>query len=471
MMRSLYSGVSGLQNHQTKMDVIGNNISNVNTIGFKKGRVTFQDIFSQYLDSPSAPNQRLGGVNPKQVGLGMSIASIDTLFTEGSLQMTGVKGDLAITGNGFFVLRSGERELFTRAGAFDIDSEGRLVNPANGMRVQGWNSQRTDTNYVINTTGSIEDIQIPIQAKDPANATTQVLLRSNLNKNTQVIPPGSDAQTTADNTWVVEETIYDAFGVGHLLQMSFTRNTNTINQWDVDVAINPNNENNVPTPVIPTLAIGGQALPANTFQVTFDNQGLIQSIGEETLGVLDVLDRLQVAVTFDVPNANPVTDTTGFLVAQTQQFNIDLGNTGQFVDSVTQFASESSTKIYSQDGYTMGYLQDFSIDQLGNVVGKFSNDNRRVLAKIALASFSNPEGLEKTGDTNFTVTSNSGLANIGEPATLDRGFIQAGKLEMSNVDIAEEFTDMIVTQRGFQANSRTIRTSDQMIQELLTLKQ
>ncbi len=468
-MRSLYSGVSGLQNHQTKMDVIGNNISNVNTIGFKKGRVTFQDIFSQYLDSPSAPNQRLGGVNPKQVGLGMSIASIDTLFTEGSLQTTGVKGDLAITGNGFFILRSGEEELFTRAGAFDVDSEGRLVNPANGMRVQGWNAQRIDTDYVINTTGSIEDVQIPIQAKDPANATTQVLLRSNLNKNTQVIPPGSDATTIAENTWVVEETIYDAFGVGHLLQMSFTRDGATVNQWNVDVVINPNNENNLP--ILPALTIGGQALPANNFQVTFDNQGVIQSVGEDAAGPLDLLDRLEVAVTFAVPDANPVPDATGALITQTQQFNIDLGNAGQFVDSVTQFASESSTKIYSQDGYTMGYLQDFSIDQLGNVVGKFSNDQRRVLAKIALASFANPEGLEKTGDTNFTVTSNSGLANIGEPATVDRGFIQAGKLEMSNVDIAEEFTDMIVTQRGFQANSRTIRTSDQMIQELLTLKQ
>ena len=128
MMRSLYSGVSGLQNHQIRMDVIGNNISNVNTIGFKKGRVTFQDVFSQYLDSASGPNERRGGINPKQVGLGVTVASIDNVFTQGSPQTTGIKTDLTIDGNGFFVLRNGDNELYTRAGAFDVDSEGWLVN-------------------------------------------------------------------------------------------------------------------------------------------------------------------------------------------------------------------------------------------------------------------------------------------------------------------------------------------------------
>ncbi len=466
MLRSLYSGVSGLQNHQTRMDVIGNNISNVNTIGFKKGRVTFQDIFSQYLDSPSAPSERIGGINPKQVGLGMSIASIDTLFTEGSLQTTGIKGDLAVTGNGFFVLREGGNELYTRAGAFDVDSEGRLVNPANGMRVQGWNAQLNNNEYTINSTGSVQDVQIPLQAKDQAKETSEVLLRSNLDKNTQIIPLGSDLNTTAERTWVVEENIYDAYGNSHILQLQFTRDLTTLNQWNVETTINPGDN-----AIVPTLSVGGQNSIDNIFQMNFDNQGVIQSVGSDVGGILDTLDRLQVEMTFNVPETNPVPDATGLIGPQTQTITLDLGAAGQYVDSITQFADQSTTKIYSQDGYTMGYLQDFSIDRLGNVVGQYSNDNRRVLAKVALASFANPEGLEKTGETNFSVTSNSGLADIGDAGTLDRGLIQAGTLEMSNVDLAEEFTNMIVTQRGFQANSRTIRTSDQMLQELLTLKQ
>ena len=138
MMRSLYSGVSGLQNHQTRMDVIGNNISNVNTTGFKRGRVNFQDMLSQQMSGAAKPTESVGGVNPKEVGLGMTVASIDTIHTQGSLQTTGVQTDLAIQGNGFFVLKNGDKTYFTRAGNFGIDNQGTLVNPANGLRVQGW---------------------------------------------------------------------------------------------------------------------------------------------------------------------------------------------------------------------------------------------------------------------------------------------------------------------------------------------
>ncbi len=141
MMRSLYSGVAGLQNHQVRMDVLGNNIANVNTTGFKKGRANFQDLLYQQMSGAAKPTTEVGGINPKEIGLGMSIASIDTIHTQGSLQTTGVMTDLAIQGNGFFVLAKGESTLFTRAGAFGLDAEGRLVNPGNGYRVQGWNAQ------------------------------------------------------------------------------------------------------------------------------------------------------------------------------------------------------------------------------------------------------------------------------------------------------------------------------------------
>ena len=160
MMRSLYSGVSGMQNHQTRLDVIGNNVSNVNTTGFKRGRVNFQDMISQQLTGAAKPTEEVGGVNPKEVGLGMTVASIDTIFTQGNLQSTGVSTDIAIQGNGFFVLKNGQETFYTRAGTFGVDSEGTLVNPANGLRVQGWMAQEVNGEMVINTAGSTEDLII-----------------------------------------------------------------------------------------------------------------------------------------------------------------------------------------------------------------------------------------------------------------------------------------------------------------------
>lgn len=466
MMRSLYSGVSGLQNHQIRMDVIGNNISNVNTIGFKKGRVTFQDLFSQYLDSASGPNDRRGGINPKQVGLGVSTASIDTIFNAGATQNTGVKSDLSIAGNGFFVMRTGGENVYTRAGAFDVDPEGWLVNPANGMRVQGWNAQTNGINSFVNPTATIEDISVPIQAKDPAKETTVVRMRSNLDKNTPILPANPTIEELAASTWTVEQDIYDAFGNAHVLQLNFARDAAVPNQWLVTTTVDPNLEE--PTPL--TVTVGDIASVDNTFLVAFDNSGLLQSVTTAN-GGQDIEGALQINFAMEVADTNPVPNEAGVVGAQIQNFVVDFGEIGSYTDAVTQFASASSSKVYFQDGYTMGYLKDYTIDQSGNIIGSYSNQQKRVLAQIALATFPNSEGLEKVGETSFSTTINSGYANVGEPGTLDRGSILAGKLEMSNVDLAEDFTDMIVTQRGFQANSRTIRTSDQMIQELLTLKQ
>ena len=177
MMRSLYSGVSGMQNHQTRLDVIGNNVANVNTTGFKKGRVNFQDMISQQISGAARPTTEVGGVNPKEVGLGVMTASIDTIFTQGNLQTTGVSTDVAIQGNGFFVLKNGEETFYTRAGAFGVDSEGTLVNPANGMRVQGWMAQEMNGEVVLNTASATEDLIIPIGQKDPAKAKIHIASR------------------------------------------------------------------------------------------------------------------------------------------------------------------------------------------------------------------------------------------------------------------------------------------------------
>jgi flagellar hook protein FlgE len=385
------------------------------------------------------------------------------------LQTTGVKSDVAISGEGFFVLRAGEEDFYTRAGAFNVDSEGFLVNPANGFRVQGWNAQDVDGQTFINSSASIEDLEIPVGSKDPAQQTTEVFLASNLNKNTPIVPPDATDQQIQEGTWTVEYDIYDTFGGTHTLRIDFTRNPDAENQWIGTVSINPESEEAIPQ----TVSVNGvDAADGQSFIVEFANDGTLLS-AQNPEGGLAIQDMISVDITYDVPRTSiPIDPETGLPeegpVQQT--FSLNLGQQGSFVDSMTQYASESSTKVFSQNGFPMGYLEDYRIDQSGTITGIFSNGNNRELGQIALATFRNPGGLEKAGETNFQESINSGIANIGTVGLAGKGTILAGSLEMSNVDLAEQFTDMIVTQRGFQANSRTIQTSDQMLQEVLTLK-
>ncbi len=471
MMRSLYSGVSGLQNHQTRMDVIGNNISNVNTNGFKRGRVTFQDLISQRLQGAARPDQQRGGVNPQQVGLGMNIASIDTLHEQGSLETTGQKDDLAIQGDGFFVMRDGDQQVYTRAGNFSLDADGTLVNPANGMRVQGWQAQEENGQTFVNTSGSLEDLQIPVGGKDPARATEHVRFASNLDKNTPVLGDDPSASEIQEGTWSVTQEIYDSFGNTHELRLDFTRVPDEPNRWQVDTVINPG-EDEQP---LQNVSVGGQqSADTTSFFVQFADDGTLESVSNDEGGIVDEGD-ISVDMTFEVPGGALPTIGDGLDLVddgvQTQTFTLDLGEAGAFTDSMTQYASPSSLKVFEQDGSEMGYLEDFQIDQRGVITGVYSNGNNRTLGQVALASFTNPGGLEKDGDTTFVESINSGMADIGPVGVAGKGQIISGALEMSNVDLSESFTDMITTQRGFQANSRTIRTSDEMLQELLTLKQ
>ncbi|MFP4561796.1 MAG: flagellar hook protein FlgE [Spirochaetia bacterium] len=461
MMRSLYSGVSGLQNHQIRMDVLGNNISNVNTIGFKKGRVNFQDLLSQMMSGAARPTDEVGGVNPKQVGLGMNIASIDTIHTQGSLQTTGNMTDVAVQGNGFFILSSGERDYYTRAGAFGLDEEGTLVNPANGMRVQGWSAETVEGETVINTADEIGDLVIPIGGKDPAAETTEVHLACNLDKRTPLVPPEAGPAQTREGTWTSSFDVYDSFGDVHTLQINFTRVPGLENRWEAEVVIDPEAEEGTNTLV----EVGADNNESNTFFVDFSNLGTLEAVLDAQGDIIEE-GEIQVPVSFDVLNARiPEGEDS---VRQT--FNLNLGTVGSADRTVTQFAEQSSTKVYEQNGYPMGYLENFKIDQSGVITGVYSNGSNRLLGQLALASFTNPGGLEKAGESNYMVTNNSGNPDVAPSGIAGKGKILAGALEMSNVDLSEQFTDMIVTQRGFQANSRTIQTSDQMLQELLTLK-
>jgi flagellar hook protein FlgE len=465
MMRSLFSGVSGLQNHQTRMDVIGNNISNINTTGFKRNRVNFQDLLYQQLQGAARPTEDLGGVNPKEVGLGMSIASIDTIHIQGSLQTTGVQTDLAIIGNGFFILDDMGKQLFTRAGAFSVDADGVMVNPANGMKVQGWMAREVEGYTVLDVSRPVEQIEIPVGGKDPARATTMVNFACNLDKRIPELPENPTGRQVLESTWSTTIKIFDSFGDEHELQVEFTRVPGTANSWNAAVNVDPQNE--VPT----NATIGfGEEPPAVggpvTFIVNFSNNGTLLSAEDGAGNVSGASGQVQMNVAYDVQTATANED--GTLVRQ--EFVLNLGTVGGYTNSITQYAESSSSKAVEQDGRTMGYLDNFTIDSSGIITGIFSNGSTRTLAQVALASFPNQGGLEKAGDNTFRVSNNSGMANIGPSGIAGKGKIIAGTLEMSNVDMADQFVDMIVTQRGFQANSRTIQTADQLLQELLSLK-
>lgn len=462
MMRSLYSGVSGLQNHQTRMDVIGNNVSNVNTTGFKRGRVNFQDMISQQLSGAARPTEELGGVNPKEVGLGMTIATIEQVFTQGNLQSTGVSTDVAIQGNGFFVMKNGEESFYTRNGAFGLDRDGTLVNPANGMRVQGWMARELNGEMVVSTAATPTDLVIPVGSKDPAKATTNVNFACNLNKNTPEILEGASASDIAKGTWSTEQKIYDSFGNEHLLNVSFRRVVGNPNQWEATVNIDPNNADFTQTRV----GLGTTDGVQNTFIVNFDNFGRLASVTDTAGNVTNPEGEIVLQTSFTVPNANA--DENGNPYRQTM--NISLGTIGDMKNTITQSASKSTTKAYSQDGYTLGYLDNFKIDSTGTITGVYSNGTNRVIGQLALATFANDRGLEKAGDNTYVESNNSGMASIGESGVAGKGSLLAGALEMSNVDLSEQMTDMIVTQRGFQSNAKTIQTADTLLETVLSLK-
>ena len=465
MMRSLFSGVSGLQNHQTRMDVIGNNLANINTTAFKRNRVNFQDIFYQQLQGAARPTDTLGGINPKEVGIGMSIASIDTIHIQGAFQTTNVATDLAINGTGFFVLNDRGNFLYSRAGAFGLDESSTLVNPANGMKVQGWMAEEVDGFQFLDVSRDVEDLFIPVGAKDEARATTVVNFACNLDKRMPEIPDDANERQIREGTWNTSIKIYDTFGEEHTLRVSLTRVPGVNNSWNAAVIVNP--ESAIPTNATVGLGLDPPGVgAASVFTINFDNNGtllnVIDGAGNESAETGAVL----MNIAYDVQSATPEAD--GALVRQ--NFQLNMGTVGSALNSITQFAEASSSRAVSQDGHAMGFMDNFRIDASGIITGSFSNGTSRVLGQVAMASFVNQGGLEKAGDNTFKESINSGMANISTSGIEGKGKIQAGALELSNVDMAEELTDMIITQRGFQVNSRTIQTADQLLQELLTLK-
>ncbi|MGL4388619.1 MAG: flagellar hook protein FlgE [Brevinema sp.] len=456
MVRSLYSGVSGLQNHQTRMDVLGNNISNVNTTGFKKGRVTFQDIISQTMSGAAKPNEVRGGINAKQVGLGMSVAAIENIMTQGSLQTTGKNTDLAITGEGFFVLKDGDQNFHTRNGNFVLDAEGTLVN-SNGLKVQGWMSELFPTGeYMIDSSAPIGNLNIEPGQKVEAKETTTVKYRSNLNANTPIVGADASAAERVAATHGTSIDVYDPYGNNWRLSSKFERTG--LNEWSQNFSMTDENGQAIENLRV---SIGTQKLDTNNIlNLSFNTNGTLaaatEGAGQATES--DAEGGIVALVSYDHPDGT------------TRSFNLELGEAGSVKNTITQFASRFTTEAYQQDGNNMGYMESFLIDDAGVITGVMDNGVRRPLGQIAMSSFTNPMGLEKVGNSLYTESNNSGMASIGEAGMMGRGTFMVGALEMSNVDLSESFTDMIVTERGFQSNSRVITTSDNMLQEVLNLK-
>lgn len=456
MMRSLFSGVSGLKNHQTRMDVIGHNISNVNTYGYKTSRVTFQDMLSQTLSGAAKPEENKGGVNPRQVGLGMTIASIDRIFTQGSLQTTGNQTDLAISGDGFFVVAEGDKNYYTRAGNFALDRDGTLVNPANGLRVQGWMATTNERGEkVANPSGTPEDLIIPIYGKVDARETSYVKYKCNLDSKMPIVPANATGRMRASAGVTTNIDVYDKLGNNHRMTMTFWR-TGT-NQWTASAAIT-DSLGQMTLDVPAGANQPNQANPSSRINLRFTPEGRLVSVADDSSP--DELNQGDLIVNASYRMAGDPTVRT---------IKLDLGKAG-LLEGVTQFSSQSTTKAVEQDGYTMGYMESFNIDDSGVITGVYSNGTKQTVGQVAMAVFNNPMGLTAVGENLFEVSNNSGMPNVGAASEGGRGKIVAGTLEMSNVDLSDQFTDMIITQRGFQANSRTITTSDQMLQELINLK-
>lgn len=543
-MRSLFSGVSGLKGHQTRMDVIGNNIANVNATGFKSSRVTFADTLSQTQTAASAPGDTLGGTNPKQIGLGTGVASIDLLFTDGSAQQTGKNTDVALSGNGLFVVKSGNDTYYTRDGAFEFDADGNYVLPGSGHYVQGWMA----TDGVLTTNGGVENIVVKAGKSMAAKASEKITYENNLNSAALTIKSisgganvissatsdlpvtltiggtaysvtGINASIDTTASWTVKNAV--ALGAASIVitdgtnDVTCTLSTATTAAITAGTAVSniaggqSTSTASTSNPATLTMSDGttvtqtsgtyttGYSLPITTTVNVYDTLGNVHTLNlfftktkvdstsgnEWTLSLDSDLSKSTTTITetdgsTTTLTLSPVTvnfTTSGKYNSGTGSTTLTLTNGAYGTQSValdlstlTQYAGNNTVKG-SANGNAAGTLKSVSIDQSGIITGVYTNGVRQSEAQIAIAQFSNASGLTKTGSSLYQESNNSGTANVKTAADLGVS-ITPSALEMSNVDIANEFSDMIITQRGFQSNSKIITVGDEMLETLINMK-
>ncbi len=477
MMRSMFSGVSGLKTHQVRMDVIGNNIANVNTVGYKGQMVNFKQVYTQTVQGASGPQGGVGGTNPQQVGLGVTVGMMGVNHTQGSTQRTDNPNDIMINGNGFFVVTNDpnyQNRFFSRAGNFTIDKLGTLVT-GSGLKVLG-------TNY--------EPIVIDKTETKKATATTKISVGSNINSNTQAKLDPKNNKFIAYSTSI---DVFDSLGntnkvvinFGEKIDFADTATPPVKGQFRALEFSNPNLSGNAVGDLQKAYnikydektktyseTVTNPAPDQTTYYAKFDESGKFLGIfspnanslaPSAATGEVDPTKFTEVAdwsLTIAAPGAKDV---------KLPLYKQGAAEKSAFAN-LTQFAGASDAKGKVIDGSAAGVLSSYNIGSDGKVQGTFSNGEKKVLGTILLADFDNNLGLEKVGSNLFVDTANSGTPKYGSPKSGSLGELQAGALEMSNVDLSQQFTDMITTQRGFQANSRVITTTDEMLQELVNLK-
>ena len=551
LLTSLFAGVSGLRNHQSMMDVIGNNISNVNTIGFKGSRVTFSDTFNQFVKAGTNPTDTTGGTNSYQIGLGAKINSIDRNWNQGTFERTGITTDLALQGDGMFVLKNNGQKFYSRAGAFVFDANGKLVSPQNGAVVQG---KVASADGVIPPGNNLEDIVIDTNMKLPAIATTEIKWGGNLKSNSaitrteEVLQRGninssalavgdstsditvkvyniygdsfdfvSNYEKTAADTYTYNWSVVDSTGAtldsGNIANLVFADDgTGTVKMNAASVALfdGTNNQVNIPSSEIQftfDATIVTQNASTSTLSASADNNRIpnvvsgsvtvydslgsahqvtmkyskigenewtfVSSVpGTSTYNGQPSIYRGQITFnpdgTLDPANISPNNPEFSFKPNGANEVIMKL-DFGEGFSGVTQTSASSVISALSQDGSPASTLSNLNIDQYGNIVGIFSNGSSQTLAQIMCAKFTNLNGLISAGDNMYSAYANSGeplISSLGESSGTT---VQSGALEQSNVDLSEEFTKMIVSQRGFQANARVITTADTLLQEITNL--
>jgi len=553
LLNSLFAGVSGLRNHQSMMDVIGNNIANVNTIGFKGSRVTFSDTFNQFVKSGTNPTETSGGTNTFQVGLGMKINSIDRNWNQGTFERTGITTDLALQGPGLFILENNGQRFFSRAGAFVFDASGKLVNPQNGAIVQG---KVASSDGVIPPGNNLEDIYIDTNLKLPAVSTTEIKWGGNLKSDsdltrTQEVVQRGNIKASDAGPLTTTTTIYNSYGESFDFELTYTKsaaNTYSVS-WDlkdtegtsvgtgslgtdivfeddgngnyvldaaslalfdgtnnrvnmttgtpageVDFSFNlASVSNNDTTSTLSSSADGNRASNVVSGSVTvFDSLGISHQVTlkfskindnqwayQAIIPATSTVDNQAVSAvgtitfnadgTLDPANISPNNPQLTFVPKGGANIAVLDLNFGSGFSGITQTSSSSVVSALYQDGAASASLSNINIDQYGNILGVFTNGNSRTLAQLMVATFPNLNGLISVGDNMFTAYANSGDPRIGQLGEETSTTVQSGALEQSNVDLSEEFTRMIVSQRGFQANARVITTADNLLQEITNL--
>ena len=421
------TAISGINAAQSDLNVISNNVANSSTVGFKVSRAQFAEIYANSLLGTGSGN----------AGQGVELTEIRTEFSQGNIEFTNNALDLAISGNGFFVISNDGAQEFSRAGSFRVDREGFITN-ANGGRLQGF---QVDGSGQI--TGELNDLYIDTTLIDPS-ATEDVLFTTNLDS--RELNPGFVMDPTNPNTYnsTTSTTIYDGLGNSHVLNLYYVKNDTQPNAYDVYTVIDGEPQYTFATD--PVTGDYTSATPNATLE--FQSNGRIDTNGD-----------VAVNVTGWVPKdaeGNP--NGSG-----TQNVRLDLLNT-------TQFGTDFAVSSIVQDGYGAGQLISFEFDESGVAFARYTNGQSRAIGQVALANFRNTNGLQPVGNTNYVETFASGNANIGDPGTAGRGVIQSSAVEAANVEITQELVNLIIAQRNFQANAQVISTEDQVTQSVINLR-